>query len=142
MDSDESYHSESEVYCPDKKENNNDKENIGAQHEENQQNVQFTMASVQKYILSTSTAKHSEKKNRVRLTRLEKILSWGGRSQKNWGHTPEPADELNVLICHFMIEIKKKDGEVSLSQQRYNPFKEALEKLKIYIVCKKHVNNM
>jgi len=75
MDSDESYHSESEVYCPDKKENNNDKENIGAQHEENQQNVQFTMASVQKYILSTSTAKHSEKKNRVRLTRLEKILS-------------------------------------------------------------------
>ncbi len=52
IDSDESYHSESEFYYPDEMEN--DKENIGSQHEENQENEpeKFTMASVQKYILS------------------------------------------------------------------------------------------
>ena len=37
MDSDESYHSESEFYYPDEMEN--DKENIGLQHEENQGNA-------------------------------------------------------------------------------------------------------
>ena len=63
LDSD---HSESEFYYPDEVEKFSDKENIGSQRKENQQKVQFTMASVQK--------KHGEK-NRIRLTRLEKILS-------------------------------------------------------------------
>ena len=74
IDSDESYHSESQFYYPDEMENYNDKENIGSQHEENQQNVQFTMTSVQKYILS-QRQENIVKKNRVRPTRLEKILS-------------------------------------------------------------------
>lgn len=41
MGSDEIYHSKSNFYYPDKMENNNDKGNIGLQHEENQQNAQF-----------------------------------------------------------------------------------------------------
>ena len=75
MDSD---HSESEFYYPDEVEKFSDKENIGSQRKENQQKAQFTMASVQK--------KHGEK-NRIRPTRLEKILSWGGRGQENWRNT-------------------------------------------------------
>ena len=63
MDSD---HSESEFYYPDEVEKFSDKENIGSQRKENQQKAQFTMARVQK--------KHGEK-NRIRPTRLEKILS-------------------------------------------------------------------
>ena len=75
MDSDGSYHSKSEFYYPEEMENYNDKENIGLQHEKNQQNAQFTMASVQKYnYFITAIRKHSEK-NGVRLTHLEKILS-------------------------------------------------------------------
>ena len=73
FDSDESYHSESEFYYPEEMENYNDKENIGLQHEENQQNAQFTMVCAKVYFI-TATGKHSEK-NRVLLARLEKILS-------------------------------------------------------------------
>ena len=76
MDSDEkSYDSESEFYYPDEMEITMIKKRSG-EHEENSENARFTMASVQKYILSqrpeTDTVK---KKHRVRLTRLEKILS-------------------------------------------------------------------
>ena len=54
MDSDESYHSQSEFYYPDEMTNGNEKENIGAiSNEENQQNVDvFTMANAQNYILA------------------------------------------------------------------------------------------
>ena len=47
-DSDESYLSESEFYYPDEMTNDNEKENIGAMgDEENEQNVDvFTMANV------------------------------------------------------------------------------------------------
>ena len=37
--SDESYHNKSKFYYPEEMENCNDKENIGLQHEENQQNA-------------------------------------------------------------------------------------------------------
>ena len=62
----DSNHSESVFYYPDEVEKFSDKENIGSQRKENQQKAQFTMARVQK--------KHGEK-NRIRPTRLEKILS-------------------------------------------------------------------
>ena len=54
MDSDESYHSERKFYYPDEVTNDNEKENICAiSNEENQQNVNiFAMANVQNYILS------------------------------------------------------------------------------------------
>ena len=53
MDSDESYHSENEFYYPHEMTNDNEKENIGAiSNEENQQYVDvFTLANVQNYIL-------------------------------------------------------------------------------------------
>ena len=53
MDSDESYHSETEFYHPDEMTNGNEKENIGtARNKQNQQNVDvLTMANVQNYIL-------------------------------------------------------------------------------------------
>ena len=66
MDSD---HSESEFYDPDEVEKFSDKENIGSQQKKNQQKVQFTMASVQKYIL-TQRPENTVKKNRIRPTRL------------------------------------------------------------------------
>ena len=52
MDSDESYHSESKFYYPEEMTKNNEKKNIGAMcNEENQQYVDvFTMANVQNYI--------------------------------------------------------------------------------------------
>ena len=55
MNSDESYHSESEFYYdPDEMTNDNEKENIGAiSNAESQQNVNvFTMTNVQNYILA------------------------------------------------------------------------------------------
>ena len=69
MDSDESYHSESEFYYP-------DEVNIGLQHEENQGNApeKFTMVSVQEYILA-QRPENTVKKTEYDFTRLEKILS-------------------------------------------------------------------
>ena len=48
----DSGHSESEFYYPDEVEKFSDEENIGSQQKENEQKAQFTMASVQKYILT------------------------------------------------------------------------------------------
>ena len=54
MGSDESYHSESEFYYPDKMTNYNEKENIGStSNKGNQQNVDFyRMTNTQNYILA------------------------------------------------------------------------------------------
>ena len=41
MNPDKSYQGESEFYYPEEIENYNDKENIGLQHQEKQQNTQF-----------------------------------------------------------------------------------------------------
>ena len=56
-------HSDSEFNYPDEVEKFSDKENIGPQQKENQQKAQFTIASVQKYILtqrSQNTVKKTE----------------------------------------------------------------------------------
>ena len=74
MTSDEDYHSESEFYYPDEKENCNEKENIASPHDENHQSDEFTMGSVKKYILTQRT-ENTVKKNRLRLERVEKVLS-------------------------------------------------------------------
>ena len=55
MASDEDYHSESELYYPKETENYNEKESISSQHDENHQSAEFTMDSVQKYILTQRT---------------------------------------------------------------------------------------
>ena len=106
MASDEDYHSESEFYHPDETENCNEKENIGSPHDENHQSDEFTMASVQKYILIQRT------ENTVKKTDYD--LNVWKRFFLEVGETREiediPADELNLLICHFMMEKKKKDG--------------------------------
>ena len=52
---DEHYHSESEFYYPDETENYNEKENISSIHDENRQSAEFTMDSVQEYILTQRT---------------------------------------------------------------------------------------
>ena len=82
-------------------ENYNDKENIGLQHQEKQQNAQFTMASVQKYILS------QRPENTV--TKTENDLHVWKRFFLGVGEARKiediPVDELNILI-------KKKDGGV------------------------------
>ena len=63
MNSEESCHSESGFYYPDEVTNDDEKENVGAiRNKENQQNVDvFTMTYVQNY--------------RVRLERLEEVFS-------------------------------------------------------------------
>ena len=48
----DSGHSESEFYYPDEVEKFSDEENIGSQQKENEQKAQFTLASVQEYILT------------------------------------------------------------------------------------------
>ena len=105
MASDEDYHSESEFYYPDETENCNEKENIGSPHDENHQSDEFTMASVQKYILIQRT------ENTVKKTDYD--LNVWKRFFLEVGETREiediPADKLNLLICRFMME-KKKDG--------------------------------
>ena len=56
-------HSDNEFNYPDEVEKFSDKENIGSQQKENQQKAQFTIASVQKYILtqrSQNTVKKTE----------------------------------------------------------------------------------
>ena len=106
MASDEDYHSDSEFYYPDETENCNEKENIGSPHDENHQSDEFTMASVQKYILTQRT------ENTVKKTDYD--LNVWKRFFLEVGETREiediPADELNLLICRFMMEKKKKDG--------------------------------
>ena len=63
-------HSDNEFNYPDEVEKFSDKENIGPQQKENQQKAQFTIASVQKYIL-TQRSQNTVKKNRIRSTRQE-----------------------------------------------------------------------
>ena len=110
MDADESYHSESEFYYPEEIENYNDKENIGLQHEENQRNAQFTMASVQKYILSQQL-ENTVNKTEYDLHVWKRFFLEVGEARKI-EDIHVPADELNILIRRFMMEIKKKDGGV------------------------------
>ena len=64
LDSDESYHSESEFYYPDEMTNDNEKGNMGAiNNQEDQQNVDvFTMVNVQKYILAQRAENTVKKK--------------------------------------------------------------------------------
>ena len=105
MDSDESFHSESEFYYPNEVENHNDKKNTGLLREENPQSTQFTMASVQKYILSQRT-ENTVKKTEYDLNVWKRFLEIG--EERNIEDIP--AAELNILICRFMMDMKKKDG--------------------------------
>ena len=72
MDSEESYHSESDFYYPDKMTNDIEKQNVvTVGNEKNQHEFDvFTMANLQNYILEPN-----ERENRVRLERLEEIFS-------------------------------------------------------------------
>ena len=103
MDSD---HSEREFYYPDEVEKFSDKENIGSQQKENQEKGQFTMASLQKYIL-TQRPENTVKKREYDLHVWKRLFLKLGEARKL---EEIPADELNILICQFLMEIKKKDG--------------------------------
>ena len=103
MDSD---HSESEFYYPDEVEKFSDKENIGSQQKKKPTNAQFTMASGQKYIL-TQRPENTVKKSEYDLHVCKRFFLEVGETRKI---EEIPADELNILICQFLIEIKKKDG--------------------------------
>ena len=102
----DSGHSESEFYYPDEVEKFSDEENIGSQQKENEPKAQFTMASVQKYILRQcpeNTVKKTEYDPHV----WKRFFLEVGEARKI---EEIPADELNILICQFLKEIKKKDG--------------------------------
>ena len=103
MDSD---HSESEFCYPDEVEKFSDKENIGSQQKENQQKAQFMMASVQKYIF-TQRPENTVEKAEYDLPVWKRFFLEVGEARKI---EEIPADELNILICQFLIVIKKKDG--------------------------------
>ena len=76
------YHNESEFYYPHKMTNENEKENIGAiSNEENQQNVEvFTMANVQNYIL-TQRAENTAWKTQITTWRLSGLGRYSRQSQ-------------------------------------------------------------
>ena len=69
-------------------------------------NAQFTMASGQKYIL-TQRPENTVKKSEYDLHVCKRFFLEVGEARKI---EEIPADELNILICQFLIEIKKKDG--------------------------------
>ena len=122
MDSDESYHSESrEHYYLYEMTNNSEKENIGAiSKEENQQNVDvFTMANAQSYLLA-QRAENIVKKAAYDFNASKRFFR---NKSENRDIEDMPADELNILICRFMIDIKGK-MEMRSSQQRSLHFRE------------------
>ena len=106
MDSGESLHSESEFYYPDEVENHNDKENTGLLRQENPQSTHFTMASVQKYILSQRT-ENAVKKTGYDLNVWKRFFLEVGKERNI---EDIPTDELSILICRFMMDMNKKDG--------------------------------
>lgn len=108
MDADESFHSESEFHYPDEVENRNDKENTGLLREENRQSTQFTMASMQKYILP-QRMENTVKKTENDLNVWKRFFLEVGEERNI---EDIPAHELNILICRFMMDMKKKDGGV------------------------------
>ena len=61
-------HSDNEFNYPDEVEKFSDKENIGPQQKENQQKAQFTIASVQKYILTQRSQNTVKKKQNTKYT--------------------------------------------------------------------------
>ena len=72
VDSEESYHSESDFYYPDEMTNDIEKQTVvKVGNEKNQHEFDvFTIANVQDYILESNG-----RKNRVRLERMEEIFS-------------------------------------------------------------------
>ena len=107
MSSDESDQSESEFYYLDEMANDdNEKENIAViTREENRENV-FRLENVQNYIL-VQRGENTIKKTEYDLNVWKMFF-------RNKGEEREiediPAEELNILICRDMMEIKKKDG--------------------------------
>lgn len=70
MDSEESYHSESDFYYPDEMTNEIEKQTVvKVGNEKNQHEFDVTIANVQDYVLEPN-----ERKNRVRLERLEEVF--------------------------------------------------------------------
>ena len=104
MDFDGSYHSESEFCYP----NEEDKENNA---EETQQS--FTMSDVQSYILE------QRPKNTVKKTNSD-LNTWK-RYLKDLKEEREiefiPSEELNLLMCRFFMDAKKKKMAVLTSLQ-------------------------
>ena len=86
----------------------NEKENIAViTSEENRENDNvFRLENVQNYILA-QRAENTIKKTEYDLNVWKMFF-------RNKGEEREiediPAEELNILICRFMMEIKKKDG--------------------------------
>ena len=64
------------------------------------------MASLQKYIL-TQRPENTVKKREYDLNVWKRLFLKLGEARKL---EEIPADELNILICQFLMEIKKKDG--------------------------------
>ena len=105
MDSDDSYHSESEFYYPDEFEDGKNKENTRVSELQKEQD-DFTLADAQDFILGQRT------ENTVKKTQYD--LNVWRRYFRSIGEEREiediPSSELNVLICRFFMEINKKDG--------------------------------
>ena len=97
MDSDESYHSESEFYYP----NEEDKENNADETQPS-----FTMSDVQSYILE-QRPENTVKKTNSDLNTWKRYLK-GLKEEREIEFIP--SEELNLLMCRFFMDAKKKDG--------------------------------
>ena len=88
-------------------------------NEQNQQNVDvFTMTKVQKYIL----AQRAENTD-VKITEYELNVwrSFSRNISKNREIEYIPADELNILIYRFMMDMEKKDAFWLMTNRNCHP---------------------
>ena len=72
-----------------------------------------------KVCFNTMSRKHG-KKNRIRPTQLEKILSWGGQGQENWRNTSRIAQHLDMLVPDGDEPATLQSFQISLQQYLNN----------------------
>lgn len=86
----------------------NEKENIAAiTNEENRENDNVSTLENVQYCILAQRAENTVKKTEYDLNVRKRFFRNKGEEREI---SDIPAEELNILICPFMIEIKKKDG--------------------------------
>ena len=93
----DSGHSESEFYYPDEVERRKWRRKYRFATERKRTKGSVYDGECAKVYFNTMSRKHGEK-NRIRPTRLEKILSWSGRGQENWRNTGRRAQHFDMSV--------------------------------------------
>ena len=108
MDSDESYHSESEFYYPDEIDNDKNAEKSTKTDRNAVKSGENTklMADIQNYIIA-QRPESTVKKTKYDLNIWKRYLETKNESGQIENIPPE---ELNALLCRFFMDTKKKDG--------------------------------